>query len=255
MALEAELRARVEQSVKDLDQVVRSLQEVKRLADVNQASTEQLAKLTVAMDSAGGQIHALLETIGHAGQTLIAGADTLKAADPAPAIAEIKVVVGEARAESVAIRQSIAASDRRLESFAKLLETTPGAVSEIRTATGNLADKLGEIANDSSAGNARIVQELGIRLDELSKNLETTSDTVSEIRTATGHLADKLGEIARDSSDGNAQIMQEVDIRLDELSKKIDAASQRLGPLTVAAWLAVAFAAVGAIAAVLLKWG
>ena len=255
MALEAELRARVEQSVKDLDQVVRSLQEVKRLADVNQASTAQLGKLTVAMDSAGGQIHALLETIGHAGQTLIAGADTLKAADPAPAMAEIKVVVGEAKAESVAIRQSIAASDRRLESFAKLLETTPGAVSEIRTATGSLADKLGEIANDSSAGNARIVQELGVRLDELSKKLETTSGAVSEIRTATGNLADKLGELARDAAAANAQIIQELGMRLDELSKKIDTVSQRLGPLTTAAWLAVAFATVGAIAAVWLKLG
>ncbi len=255
MALEAEMRARVEQSVKDLDQVVHSLQEVKRLADVNQASTDQLAKLTVAMDSAGGQIHALLETIGHAGQTLIAGADTLKAADPAPAMAEIKVVVGEAKAESAAIRQSIAASDRRLESFAKALETTPGAVSEIRTETGNLADKLSEFARDSAAGNAQIIQELSVRLDELSKKLETTSETVSEIRTATGNLADKLGEIARDSTAGNAQIIQELGIRLDELSKKIDSASQLLVPLTLAAWLAVAFAAVGAGAAVWLKLG
>jgi uncharacterized protein YoxC len=189
MALEAELRARVEQSVKDLDQVVRSLQEVKRLADVNQASTEQLAKLTVAMDSAGGQIHALLETIGNAGQTLIAGADTLKAADPAPAMAEIKVVVGEAKAESAAIRQAIAASDRRLESFAKALETIPGEVSEIRTATGNLTDKLGELARDSAAGDAKTIQELGIRLDELSKKVDTVSQRLGPLTIAAGLAA------------------------------------------------------------------
>ena len=68
-------------------------------------------------------------------------------------------------------------------------------------------------------------------------------------------MADKLGELAKDAAAGNVQIIQELGIRLDELSKRIDTVSQRLGSLTVAAWVAVAFAAVGAIAALWLKLG
>lgn len=198
MALEAELRARVEQSVKDLDQVVRSLHEVKRLADSNQASTKQLTKLTTSMDSASGQIQALLQSIEQAGAVLVTGAATLKAADPGPAISEAKAVILESKAESAALRHSMTSLDQRVDALMKLLEGMPSMTLETNRSCKDLLARIDALTKTSVEANDKLEKDFGAHMATLEN---------------------------------------------------------RIGPLTLAAWLAAIFGGISALIVALTKFG
>ena len=184
MALEAELRLRVERSVEELDGVIASLQEVRRLADANQASSEQLIRVAGTMTDASEQMRALLQSINQAGTTLIASAETLRAADPAPAIVEMRGVVAESKAETASLRQAIAAMQRKVDAQSARLELMPSQFEGIGVMISAMNEKVANSNKDLTAGIAAVQSEAAAanynisgRLADLARSVRTVAIT------------------------------------------------------------------------------
>jgi hypothetical protein len=86
MALESELRVRLDDSLAALEEVVGSLHQVNRLADGQQVSVEQLSRVAASMEVAAGQLKGVLQGVGASGTLLQSAVDALKAADPRAAV-------------------------------------------------------------------------------------------------------------------------------------------------------------------------
>jgi methyl-accepting chemotaxis protein len=166
MALEAELRSRVERSLKELEEVVGSLSHVRRLADSQQASAEQLSRVASAMEDAGSQFRALLESVGHSGATLKTAADTLKAADPAPAFEKIGALVAGSRDEVGAVRQAIGVLGTRVDATVQLGEAARGELTTLRAAVGEVPARIEAGARAQASALDRLEKAIAAKVED-----------------------------------------------------------------------------------------
>lgn len=179
MALEAELRSRVERSLKELEEVVGSLSHVRRLADSQQASVEQLSRVASAMEDAGTQFRALLESVGQSGITLKTAADTLKSADPAPAFEKIGALVASSRDEVGAVRQAIGLLGTRVDATVQLGEAVRSELATLRSAVGDVPSKIEAGARAQASALDRLEKAIAAKV-------ETAGDRVAAVEKRVG---------------------------------------------------------------------
>jgi chromosome segregation ATPase len=142
MALEAALRAQVEQSSKSLGDVIQSLSEIRRLATTNQMSSDRLAQLAIAMEAVGDQIRMLLDNLAQTGATLLKGANILQTADPTATILELKALSNDTRTLLSGVQLSVAEINHRLDEQTKGLQLVLNALSEEKSELINLSGKI-----------------------------------------------------------------------------------------------------------------
>lgn len=92
MGLETELRGRIENSLKELEVIVESLHHVRRLADTQQASAEQLARVAHEMGAVGSRLTSVTERVGETGTILQSAVDAVKNVDARTLIDRIDAV-------------------------------------------------------------------------------------------------------------------------------------------------------------------
>lgn len=141
MALEEELNRRIEDSVAQLDNIAASLKEVKRLAESNDRSSEQLSSVASELAPVAEEMKSILATLKDASGNLKEGVDAVSAADP-------KAVLTGLDAAEKKIVDELAGIGNRLE------ESQLSAKNEI-------ADKINEVEREAkSAKNAAIIAVL-----------------------------------------------------------------------------------------------
>lgn len=136
MALEAELQSRVDRSLKELDGIVVALQEVKRLADSQHMSAEQLSLVAVAMDGASNQFRTLIESVGVSGATLQSAVEIMQATNPATTldmIAEVQKGVTSLTSLIDSVVQLEESAQRDLETIRASVESIPVKIDQHET--------------------------------------------------------------------------------------------------------------------------
>lgn len=92
MPLDLELRGRVERSLKELEEIAGSLHHVRRLADTQDRSVEELASVSKVMEGVSRQLAAVTASIGEAGGLLESAVTAVKQADPGATIQRVDAV-------------------------------------------------------------------------------------------------------------------------------------------------------------------
>jgi hypothetical protein len=162
MALEAELRSRVEQSLRELEEVVGSLHHVKRLADSQHASTEQLVTVAAAMEDVGAQFRSLLESVGQSGAVLKSAVDAVKAADPAAVIARVE-----------GVGEKVSAIGQRVDAVVQLGEFNRGELGSIRAGVESIPGRVEAAARAQAAAIERMENAVAGKIEALEKRVGT----------------------------------------------------------------------------------
>lgn len=167
MALDAELRSRVERSLKELEEVVGSLHHVKRLADSQHASAEELSKVVSTMEAAAGQFRALLESVGQSGVVLQSAVDAVRAVDPAAVVSRVD-----------GVGQAVAAVGARVDATVQLGELARGELGTVRAGVESTPAKIEAASRTQTAAVDRLekavlrrIEEAGGRIDSLEKRI------------------------------------------------------------------------------------
>jgi methyl-accepting chemotaxis protein len=184
MALEAELRSRVERSLKELEEISGALQEVRRLADSQRASAEQFARASAAIESTGGQFRALLEGIGQSGAVLQSAVEVVRAADPAPTFEKIGALVVNSRDEVGAVRQAIGVLGTRVDATVQLGEAARGELSALRSAVGDVPSKIEAGARAQASALDRLEKAIAAKVDAAADRVAAVEKRVVTAVTA-----------------------------------------------------------------------
>jgi len=154
MALEAELRSRVDQSLRELEEVVGSLHYVKRLADSEHASAEQLSRVAATMEAAAGQFKALLASVGQSGAVLQSAVEAVRAADPAAVLDRVD-----------AVGQSVAGVGARVDASVQLGEFARGELTTVRAAVEGTPAKIEAAARAQAAAVERLEKGVAAKIE------------------------------------------------------------------------------------------
>lgn len=154
MALEAELRSRVDQSLRELEEVVGSLHHVKRLADSEHASAEQLSRVAATMDAAAGQFAALLASVGQCGAVLQSAVEAVRAADPAAVLNRVD-----------AVGQSVAGVGARVDASVQFGEFARGELTTVRTVVESTPAKIEAAARAQAAAVERLEKGVATKIE------------------------------------------------------------------------------------------
>jgi len=184
MALEAELRIRVEQSLKELEELVSSLSQVKRLVDSQQASAEQLSRVATLLELAGTHFNALLESVGHSDATLKTAAEILKAADPAPAFERIGSLVASSRDEVGAVRQVIGDLRTRVDATVQLGEVARSELVTVRAAFEDVPVKIASAALAQATALDRLEKAVAAKVEDVGARVGAIEKRVGAAITA-----------------------------------------------------------------------
>ncbi len=178
MALEQELRSRVDQSLREIQEIIESLSHVKRLADKQSAAVEQMSSVATTLTTVGEQLKALTITVGQTGPVLQSAVDVVKSSDP-----------GAILNRADAISQSVAALDARLgsvgarlEQAVQLGEASRATLDPIRSAVEAAPVRAEAAARAQAAALERLEQSISAKVDAahhsveaIKKQLGTTS--------------------------------------------------------------------------------
>ncbi|TAK55025.1 MAG: hypothetical protein EPO25_05080 [Gammaproteobacteria bacterium] len=162
MALETELRSRVDQSLRELQEVVGSLHHVKRLADTQHASAEQLSRVASAMETAAGQFGGLLESVGKSSAILVSAVEAVRAADPAVVVSRVDAV-GHAVAATVQLGEF---ARGELEAIRVVAEGTCGRIDAAARAQAAAIERL-------EKGVSARFEQAGERIAAIEKRVRT----------------------------------------------------------------------------------
>lgn len=153
MALEAELRSRVESSLKELEGITNTLREIKRLADSQKNSAEQLARVASLTESTGTQNRQLLDGIGQIGSILQRAVEAVQAADAAIVVEQVGVV-GESVREVGRAASTSAQVESVLDKFSSVqsrLESIQDTVASSSKSNVSALEKLGSTFKEALA--------------------------------------------------------------------------------------------------------
>jgi hypothetical protein len=167
MALEAELRERVNQSLLELEEVLGSLQHVKQLAETGQGSAEQLSRVASSMEAAALQFKALLEGVGQSGAVLQSVVEAVTAVDPAVVLNRID-----------AVARSIASVAARVAATVQLGEFAQAELGSLRASIDSIPGKIDNARRAQAAAIERLDMAIGGRIDEIGKRMELLENRV-----------------------------------------------------------------------------
>ncbi|BDD88844.1 hypothetical protein [Desulfofustis limnaeus] len=160
MVLEAELRQRVEQSSKELEEIIDSLQHIKRLADSQQSSTEQLAKVAKLMEEVAKKLGTLQVMAGQSESALQTAVESVKAADWTAIIKQIRAV------------------GARLENAVQLGESGKNDLASLKAGLSKVLQKIEAASREQAAAIEKIekslegkFEEAGVRFEALEKRI------------------------------------------------------------------------------------
>lgn len=161
MALEAELRERVNQSLLELAEVLGSLQHVKQLAETGHGSAEQLSRVASTMEAAALQFKALLEGMAQSGAVLQSAVEAVRAVDPAVVLNRID-----------AVAQSIASVAARVDATVQLGEFAHGELGSLRASIDSTPGRIDAATRAQAAAIERLDKAIGGRIDETGERME-----------------------------------------------------------------------------------
>lgn len=173
MALEAELRSRVDQSLRELEEVVGSLHHVKRLADSEHASAEQLSRVAAAMDAAAGQFAALLGSVGQSGAVLQSAVEAVRAADPAAFLNRVD-----------AVGQSVAGVGARVDASVQVGEFVRGELTTVRAVVESTPAKIEAAARAQAAAVERLEKGVATQIEGAGGQIAALEKRVGAAVTA-----------------------------------------------------------------------
>lgn len=139
MPLDLELRGRVERSLKELEEITGALHHVRRLADTQHSSVEELAKVSKAMEDVSRQLATVTSNIGETGGVLESAVTAVKQADPGATIQRVDAVARIIQNLGTRLDAGIALQETSAEKQEQLI----GAVEQVTARFSFLLEELG----------------------------------------------------------------------------------------------------------------
>jgi hypothetical protein len=162
MGLETELRGRIENSLRELEVIVESLHHVRRLADTQQASAEQLARVAHEMGAVGGRLTSVTERVGETGTILQSAVDAVKNVDARTLIDRIDAVTKMIKTAGAGIDSSVTMLHSAKEERSTIQTSITTVASSIEVAKEANTVELGKLeralAENEAVARGRIEQ-------------------------------------------------------------------------------------------------
>ena len=168
MALEQELRSRVDQALREIQEIIESLSHVKHLADKQSASVEQMSSVATTLTTVGEQLKALTITVGQTGPVLQSAVDVVKSSDPSAILNR-----ADAISQSVsALDARLGSFDARLEQAVQLGEASRATLDPIRLSVEAAPVRAEAAARAQAAALERLEQSISATVDRVHHSVE-----------------------------------------------------------------------------------
>jgi uncharacterized protein YoxC len=187
MTLEAELRTRVDRSLKELEEVVGSLHHVKRLADTQQSASDRLSAVAAAMEIAGDRLKGMAETMGQTGPILQAAVDAVRSADPGAVLNrtdELGRSVSALQDRVQGVNQTVMTVGARVEGIVHGVEGVRTSIDPLRAAVDALPTKIDGAVRAQASALERLEKSLMPKIEHLDVAVASLEKRVGTAVTA-----------------------------------------------------------------------